>query len=102
MNRRTIVQDVKVAFVKIDNLLAFGIFDPRVSNIPFFRYRPIEDLSIRGDFFAGHRRITAEIAQALSKSLPSDTTADRVKVRNDAKELSAFLCRIPIAQHLAN
>ena len=102
MNRRTIVQDVKVAFLKIDDLPALGIFDPSVSDIPFFRDGPVEDLRICSHFFAGHRPITAQIPQALPQAVPRDAAANRVKVCNNPKELNAFLYSIPVAQYLAN
>ena len=95
MHRRTVVQDVQVALLEVDNPLPVAILYIGISNIPLFRYGPIEDRQFPWALqkvCSGIRSL--DQSQSPPDSVAGDAPADRVKLRGEAVQLLADFRRV--------
>ena len=89
MNRRAVVQDMKVRILKIDDFFSSWIFDPGLSDIPFLRNGPIENPGAAGNFVNVKRNMFLQERHCFTHALTGDTSADRKQVSNQPIHLLA-------------
>ena len=76
VDRRTVVQDMKVTDIEVDDLLASGILDERIPYIPFARDPPVEDPGAGANLVYLQVNVLTEMVQRLSHAVTRDATTD--------------------------
>src|SRR5713226_3559261 len=89
VNRDTIVHNMEVRFLKINNSLAMQIFYVRILNVPFFRDGPVKDLSSCWNLMNIQRDTSFDDTQALVKTISRNTAANRVELSDKLVHLLA-------------
>src|SRR5437660_12478733 len=69
-DRDAIVDDVKIRLLEIDNLVAAGVFNPGVANVPLLGDCPIKHFGAAGRFSAREGTPLADAAQSWTEAVP--------------------------------
>ena len=88
MHRNTVVHDVQVALLEVDNPPSARVLYIGVSNIPFLRYGPIEDLGSCRHFTELQRYPVLDQGQSAADAVTGDASANGVK---SLREVVQFL-----------
>src|SRR5579859_3324908 len=91
MNRNAVVDDVQIALLKVDDAFSSGIFDVSISDVPFFRNGPIEDLCPRWNFKNPQRNAFANQPQSFANPAAGDASADGIESTREIVQFPASI-----------
>src|SRR6266851_4168472 len=80
---------MKIGFAKVDDLLALGILDISVANVPFLGDGPVKHLSSAGHFADGHRNMLPNPAQRFADAVAGNAPAYRIHFGDELVHLAA-------------
>src|SRR5271157_4444287 len=86
-DRLAVADHMQIRSLKIDDLGPGDVLDPGVADVPFVRYRPVEDRGPRRDFVDLKWYQLLQAAQRLPHALPGDAAADRKQVPDQIMNL---------------
>src|SRR5262245_51723796 len=94
LDRNTIVDNVKVRFLKINNSVASHVLDKGIPDVPFFRHCPVKNLSSRRYLVHIQRDMSFEKPQAFTKTIPCNAPANGIELGNELIHLSTHISQI--------
>ena len=81
MNWRAVTDNVQIRLLEVHNALAFGIFDPSVSNVPFVGNGPIKDFGSAWHFLQDERKSGLQLGKRLTHPIAGNAAANRIQGR---------------------
>src|ERR1041384_8066755 len=82
-----VVDHVEIRFVKIYDSFTFRVFDVGVSNVPFVRYRPVENGRTARHFVNAKCNVPADDLQRGPQPVARDAATNWIEIRDQTVHL---------------
>src|SRR6201987_1596185 len=87
LERHTVIDEMKVMFLKVDDFLSRRVFHVRVAHVPFARNCPVEDAGAAGDFPNNKRDLLLQNSKRLPQAIAGNASANGVEFRNEGMQI---------------
>ena len=102
VDRHAVAHDVEVAVREVDDAAPTGILDVGVSDVPFLRDGPVEDLGARRDLMQLQGDPFADPAKGLADPVAGDAPADREQLLHEPEHLGPDTVGIEVERQVAH
>src|SRR6267143_4722708 len=84
----TVIDNVKIRALEIDDAFAAGIHHVCVANIPFFGDSPVKDLRAGGHFAECQRNELSDRTQGLTQAFAGDAATNWIEISDQAVQFT--------------